>query len=291
MTFDSVKSNTNGAHSPLDQLKHVSSTRLTPNLSVHTFSVQSNHQFDRSFRPGQHLTLQFPPDLDPVSGPQNLLEEDRRLSFTPYHVGYADDGFIETISLMARNGRVTGLLGLPRPHSPLVAGIVQAGGGFPPAILNSAQSLICIAGGTGIAPFIAMASEKNHRSSPEAGDRKPVLMCSIRGSDFAAIEYLLTHQLLIPRDWSMVRIFVTSGEQGDGMVNGKSSQWWHERLKSLSQNLDGDIGFCLRRMELRDIEPVINGTDDPVLFCGSKQLEWQVKMWMLKRGNVHCTER
>ena len=294
MSFDSAKIDTihtNGAHSTPDILTHVSSTRLTPNLSVHTFAVHANQDFNRSFRPGQHLTVQFPRDLDPVSGPQNLSEEDRRLSFTPYHVGYADDGVIETISLMARNGRVTGLLGLPRPDGPLVARIVQAGGGFPPDILDSAQRLICIAGGTGIAPFITMAAEMNRKRSVEDGEKKPVLMCSIRANDFGAVEYLLTDQLLRPRDWSMVRIFITNGEEGDKMVDGKSSQWWHERLKSLSQNLDGNSGFCLRRMELRDIEPVVNETEDPVLFCGSKQLEWQVKMWLLKRGNVHCTER
>ncbi|KAI1072848.1 hypothetical protein LB507_011475 [Fusarium sp. FIESC RH6] len=289
MSFDSAKIDTNGAHSTPDMLKHVSSTRLTPNLSIHTFAVQTNQNFNRSFRPGQHLTIRFPPDLDPVSGPQNLSEEDRRLSFTPYHVGYADDGMTKTISLMARNGRVTGLLGLPR--GPLVATIIQAGGGFPPAILGSTQRLICVAGGTGIAPFIAMAVEMNRKRGAENGEKKPVLMCSIRANDFGAVEYLLTHQLLRPRDWSMVRIFITNGEEGDDMVDSKSSQWWHERLKNLLQNLDGNSGFCLRRMELRDIEPVVNETDDPVLFCGSKQLEWQVKMWLLKRGNVHCTER
>ncbi|KAM0490335.1 hypothetical protein ACHAP8_011667 [Fusarium lateritium] len=291
MRLDSVKFDASGAHSTPDLVKHVSSTRLTPSLSVHTFAVEANHSFNRSFRPGQHLTLQLPPDLDPVSGPQNLSEEDRRLSFTPYHVGYADNGVIETISLMARNGRVTGLLGLPRPHSPLVATIVQAAGGFPPAIRDSSERLICIAGGTGIAPFIAMAVAKNRRNSPEDGERKPVLLCSIRGNDFGAIEYLLTHQLLHPRDWSMVRIFITNGEEGDDMIDGKSSQWWHDRLKGLSQNVCGDSGFCLRRMELRDLEPIMDKTDDPVLFCGSKQLEWQVKMWLLGTREVHCTER
>ncbi|OBS20345.1 hypothetical protein FPOA_06717 [Fusarium poae] len=291
MTFDSVKSDTNGAHSAPDVLTLVSSTRLTPNLSVHIFTVQANHDFNQSFRPGQHLTIQLPPDLDPVSGPQNLSEEDRRLSLTPYHVGYADNGVIETISFMARNGRVTGLLGLPRPHSPLVATIVQAGGGFPRAILDSSDRLVCIAGGTGIAPFIAMAMARNQSSNPEGGERKPVLLCTIRGNDFGAIEYLLTHQLLHPKDWSILRIFITNGEEEDGLIDGKPSQWWHERLKRLSSNVCGDGGFCLRRMELRDLEPVIDSTNDPVLFCGSKQLEWQVKMWLLGTRDVHCTDR
>ncbi|KAJ4108678.1 hypothetical protein NW768_012155 [Fusarium equiseti] len=180
MSFDSAKIDTNGTHSTPDMLKHVSSTRLTPNLSVHTFAVQADQHFNRSFRPGQHLTIQFPRDLDPVSGPQNLSEEDRRLSFTPYHVEYADNGVIEAISFMARNGRVTGLLGLPRPHDPLVARIVQASGGFPPAVPDSAQRLICIAGGTGIAPFIAMAIEMNCKSSVEDEEKKPVLIPILR---------------------------------------------------------------------------------------------------------------
>jgi hypothetical protein len=174
----------------------------------------------------------------------------------------------------------------------LVSKIVQVAGGFPTAILDSSHKLICISGGTGIAPFLAMAAEKNRSSSsPKNVERKPVLMCSIRGSDFGVVEYLLSRQLLHPRDWSMLRIFVTPGEEGGGMVAGRPSQWWHERLKSLSKNFNGDSGFCLRRMELRDLEPIVMGTDDPVLFCGGKQLEWQVKMWLLGKGNVHCTER
>ncbi|KAF5672065.1 hypothetical protein FHETE_3937 [Fusarium heterosporum] len=281
----------NSDPSPLNKLKHRYSTRLTPSLSVHTFAVQANYNLNRSFAPSQHLTLQFPPDLDPVSGPQNLSEEDRRLSFTPYHVQYDNDGVIESVSLMARNGRVTGLLGLPRPHNALIAEIVQVAGGFPAAILDSTHRSTCIAGGTGIAPFIAMAAAKHHGGNAKSTLTKPALLWSIRGNDFGIVEYFLKHQIIHPGDWSVVRIFVTAGEEVDGLIDGKSSQWWHARFRNFSQGFDDECVFHLRRMDLQDLEPIIGDTENPVLFCGSKQLEWQVKMWLLTKRSVHCTER
>ncbi|KAM0344824.1 hypothetical protein ACHAPU_007206 [Fusarium lateritium] len=284
-------SSVNSDPSPLNKLKHRYSTRITPSLSVHTFAVQANRNFNRSFTPSQHLTLQFPPDLDPVSGPQNLSEEDRCLSFTPYHVQYDNDGVIESFSLIARNGRVTGLLGLPRPYNPLTANIVQVGGGFPAVVLDSIHRSTCIAGGTGIAPFIAMATVKNQTSNSKPRETRPVLLWTIRGNDFGIVEYFLKHQIIHPGDWSVVRIFATAGEEGNGIVDGKPSQWWHARFRNLSQGFDDDSVFQLRRMELQDLEPVIGDVPNPVLFCGSKQLEWQVKMWLLRKRSVHCTER
>ncbi|KAF4994827.1 hypothetical protein FGRMN_5561 [Fusarium graminum] len=281
----------NSDPSLLNTLKHRYSTRLTPSLSVHTFAVQANHDFNRSFTPSQHLTLQFPPDLDPVSGPQNLSADDRCLSFTPYHVQYDNDGAVESVSLMARNGRVTGLIGLPRPHNPLIANIVQVAGGFPAPILDSTHQSTCIAGGTGIAPFIAMAAAKNHGGNSKSVLTKPALLWSIRGNDFGIVEYFLKHQIIHPGDWSVVRIFVTAGEGCDGMVDSKPSQWWHARFRILSQGFDDENVFQLRRMEFQDLEPIIGETENPVLFCGSKQLEWQVKMWLLTKKSVHCTER
>ncbi|PNP78802.1 hypothetical protein FNYG_07944 [Fusarium nygamai] len=280
---------TNGDSPSLGELKHISSTRLTPSLSIHLFSILTNHEFSRSFRPSQHLTLQFPPDLDPVSGPQNLSDQERCLSFTPFHSQYAEDGTIESISLMARNGRVTGLLGLPRPHGPLVARIVEVGGGFPSEIIEQAAQALCIAGGTGIAPFIAMAAAKN--CSRSTNDLKPSLICSIRGDDFGVIEYLWDHEMLYPRDWDVVRIFVTPGEETGGVASGKPQSWWHQRFKELlHDHSDSDV-FCLGRMEKEDLEDFNKDTDGPVLFCGSKQLEWQVKMWFLGKKDIHCTER
>ncbi|KAF4959054.1 hypothetical protein FGADI_1932 [Fusarium gaditjirri] len=278
---------TNGDSPSLGELKHISSTRLTPSLSIHSFSILTNHEFSRSFRPSQHLTLQFPPDLDPVSGPQNLSGQERRLSFTPFHLQYTEDGTIESISLMARNGRVTGLLGLPRPHGPLVAKIVEVGGGYPSEILQQHGHALCIAGGTGIAPFIAMAAAKN--CSRSANHPKPNLICSIRGDDFGAIEYLWNHEMLYPLDWNVVRIFVTPGEEAGGLASGKSQSWWHQRFKELSHDDSGV--FRLARIEKEDLEGFSKYTDGPVLFCGSKQLEWQVKMWFLGKKDIHCTER
>ncbi|KAF5625594.1 hypothetical protein F52700_8959 [Fusarium sp. NRRL 52700] len=280
---------TNGDSPPLGQLKHISSTRLTPSLSIHSFSILTHHEFSRSFRPSQHLTLQFPPDLDPISGPQNLSAQERCLSFTPFHLQYAEDGRVESIALMARNGRVTGLLGLPRPHGPLIAKIVEVGGGFPSGIQERTGRSLCIAGGTGIAPFIAMAAAKNCRSS--INDLKPSLICSIRGDDFGIIEYLWNHEMLYPRDWNVVRVFVTPGEETGGIAAGKPQSWWHQRFKELlHDHSDGNI-FRLGRMKNEDLEGFSTDASGPVLFCGSKQLEWQVKMWFLGTKDIHCTER
>ncbi|KAF5722932.1 hypothetical protein FMUND_2289 [Fusarium mundagurra] len=280
---------TNGISPSLGELKHISSTRLTPSLSIHTFSILANHEFSRSFRASQHLTLQFPPDLDPVSGPQNLSDQERCLSFTPFHLQYAEDGAIESISLMARNGRVTGLLGLPRPHGPLVAKIVEVGGGFPAQTIEQAGQALCIAGGTGIAPFIAMAAAKNCNSSTNG--LKPSLICSIRGDDFGVIEYLWSHEMLYPLDWKAIRIFVTPGEETGGMAAGKSQSWWNKRFKELLHDHNDSDVFRLGRMEKEDLEGFSKDTNRPVLFCGSKQLEWQVKMWFLGKNDIHCTER
>ncbi|KAF5251701.1 hypothetical protein FANTH_3311 [Fusarium anthophilum] len=280
---------TNGESPSVGELKHISSTRLTPSLSIHSFSILTNHEFSRSFRPSQHLALQFPPDLDPVSGPQNLSDQERCLSFTPFHFQYAEDGTIESVSLMARNGRVTGLLGLPRPHGPLVAKIVEVGGGFPSEIMKQAGQTLCIAGGTGIAPFIAMVAAKN--CSHSTTDLKPSLICSIRGDDFGVIEYLWNHEMLYPRDWNLIRIFVTPGEETGGLAAGKSQSWWHQRFKELLHDQNDSGVFHLGRIEKEDLEGFSEHADGPVLFCGSKQLEWQVKMWFLGKKDIHCTER
>ncbi|KAM0323084.1 hypothetical protein ACHAPQ_008795 [Fusarium lateritium] len=271
----------------LGELKHISSTRLTPSFSIHTFAVPANQEFTRSFRPSQHLTLQFPPDLDPVAGPQNLSDKDRCLSFTPYHVHHAD-GEVESISLMARNGRVTGLLGLPRPQGPLVADVVEIGGGFSSEILDRPDQAVCIAGGTGIAPFIAMATAKKHSPSSDTQSLKPSLVCSLRGDDFGLIEYLWSSEMLRPQAWKSIRIFVTPGEESSGVAARKPQDWWIKRFEAL--NRDNSI-FHLGRMEKGNLNGIVGDQEGPVLFCGSKQLEWQVKMWLLGKKEIHCTER
>ncbi|KAJ4245827.1 hypothetical protein NW762_013951 [Fusarium torreyae] len=277
--------------SSLGELKHVSSTRLTPSLSLHTFSVQANNDFRESFRPGQHLTLQFPSDLDPISGSQTLSHQDRRLSFTPYHAAYAAEGGIETISLIARDGRVTGLLGLPRPNGPMTAKIIEVAGGIPPETPGYEHRGLYIAGGTGIAPFIAMATDKTRGIILEVRDTKPSLICSIRGEDFQAIEYLWNHQMLLPQDWNVLRIYITPGNESGGFTAGKSRTWWYQRFKDLAHD-DHDLEiFRLGRMEKEELSNLVGDTEGQIVFCGSKQLEWQVKMWLLGKRIVHSIER
>jgi hypothetical protein len=170
----------------------------------------------------------------------------------------------------------------------LIADVVEIGGGFSSEILDRADQAVCIAGGTGIAPFIAMAVAKKHCISSDIQSLKPSLVCSLRGDDFGVIDYLWSHEMLRAQDWKFLRIFVTPGEESNGMVVGISQVWWSQRFEALDS--DNRI-FRLGRMKKEDLNDVFSGQEGPVLFCGSKQLEWQVKMWLLGKKEIHCTER
>ncbi|CAK7240555.1 MAG: hypothetical protein STHCBS139747_001998 [Sporothrix thermara] len=237
----------------------------------------------RWLRPTQNVTLQFPEDLDPTGGKHGMSVADRRCTFTPCHVD--DQG---QLSILTRNGRVTGLLGLPRPYQTLTAEVIGVGGGFPPEMLANARSSVCIAGGTGIAPFLTM---------PDYGaSRKAKLCWSVRSDDFGAIEFVLQEGLLRAEDWAEVCVFVTSGEDGTGVVAQKPAAWWQATFTALREvHPAGRLSFEKRRMN--ECDPVVEGgeTSDSkksVFFCGSKSLEWQVRMWaMMSSGaTVYCTE-
>ncbi len=113
-----------------------------------------------------------------------------------------------TIQILSRNGRVTSLLGLPRPHG-LYAHLVEIGGGFPTDVLAADTStpahVIGAAGGTGIACFLSIilrpdAVDIEHRPS-NAGPQHShggVWLWSIRGDDFRLVEYVLEKGLLDP---------------------------------------------------------------------------------------------
>ncbi|KAH6876333.1 hypothetical protein B0T10DRAFT_197893 [Thelonectria olida] len=269
-----------------------SSHRLTPGISLHTFSRTKTgdlHHGDITINilPTQTITLQFPPDLDPIAGSHNLSEQDRRLDFTPCHLEHDSSGTTTSFSFLSGNGRVTGLIGLPRPQGQLAVKQVDSGGGFPEELTVSSQAAICIAGGTGIAPFLTLPSKQAWKTSN--GSRSS-LVCSIRGHDFPIIEFFLERKMLRPEDWARVFIHVTPGEDVDGLPAGRSESWWKMRFEHVVQQFPGPVQFSIGRLTEELLASMLQESKD-ILFCGSKSLEWQVKMWSLGKASVRCTER
>ncbi|CAK7212653.1 hypothetical protein SEUCBS140593_001575 [Sporothrix eucalyptigena] len=221
----------------------------------------------------------FPDDLDPTGGKHGMGVADRRCTFTPCSVTESQ------VSILTRNGRITGLLGLPRPYRTLTAEMVEVGGGFSREVLGDAS--VCIAGGTGIAPFLTMGASSSSKK----------LCWSLRSDDFGAAEFVLQEGLLKAEEWLEVSIFVTSGEDGAGVVAEKPPSWWESTFTTLRQIYSaGKLSLSKGRMAAEDI--VVDSADTTqkktVLFCGSKSLEWQVRIWAMMSTTgattVYCTE-
>ncbi|CAM1501197.1 Fc.00g103590.m01.CDS01 [Cosmosporella sp. VM-42] len=266
-----------------------SSHRLAPRISLHTFSFPNTLGLQRQIRPSQHVSLQFPPDLDSIAGSHNFNDQDRRLDFTPCYFEYDPFGDLRSFAFLAGNGRVTGLLGLPRPQGQLTAQLVDVGKGFSEEILENTTSLACIAGGTGIAPFLALASAPEWKQGAESASSN--FTWSIRGDDFAIVEFFLDVGILQPKDWSSVYIFITSGEDVGNLPAGKPESWWQNRIRNLQDRFSGPLHFRLGRIDKEHVDTLVPLGGGSVFFCGSKSLEWQVKMWSLGAAVVHCTER
>lgn len=266
-----------------------SSHRLTPRLSLHTFSIPDTLDLGQPIRPSQHVTLQFPPALDPIAGARNLNEQDRRLDFTPCHFEYDSSGSLRSFSLLSGNGRVTGLLGLPRPQGPLTAQLVSIGKGFSEDVLENAETMCCIAGGTGMSPFLALASTPQWHESEKSSSS--IFYWSIRGDDFDIVEHFLQNNVLKLDKWASIRIHVTAGEEAGGLPAGKTQAWWQTRFENLKERFSGNIQFHLERMIKDDVDSLVSSSKGTIFFCGSKSLEWQVKMWTLGEAVVQCTER
>ncbi|CAH0027355.1 unnamed protein product [Clonostachys rhizophaga] len=270
-----------------DVVKLESSHRLSPSISLHTFSVPKRASLLVSFQPSQNVTLQFPDDLDLIYGSKSLKEEDRCLTFTPCQLSDSPDADFFTMSVITRNGRVTGLLGIPRPHGRLTAKVVGTGGGFSTPNIENIGFAICIAGGTGIAPFLAMT---NARWGANGCPGRVSLIWSINGNDFPLVEYLVRGKILQSIHWLSVTIFVTKGDDLDGLVAGKTEGWWAKKISEMRVEIDSSIQTRFRRMEMEDLNSMISNSDHQVLFCGSKSLEWQVRMWCLNKCQVVKTE-
>jgi hypothetical protein len=184
--------------------------------------------------------------------------------------------------ILARNGRVTQLLGLPRLKGPLRAQVLDSGGGFPEEALKHLEGTVCIASGTGLAPFLAIASRDYEIKGAH-------LLWTINGNDFGAVESLLSSGLLQPEAWASVGVFVTSGDEMQGLIAGKSIHWWQERLGKLQQKHQGNLAIKCGRMCQDDVLKIVSDKTSSVLFCGNKSLEWQVKMWFLNKTPVYTT--
>ena len=270
---------------PIPHLAHQRSHRVTPRVSLHTFSTSPKSSL--VVQPSQHITLQFPPDLDPIWGSRGLSDEDRCMSFTPSRIVQNQSGTVQSLELLSGNGRVTGLLGLPRPQG-LTAEVVEIGGGFPQQLLDSKDTSTCVAGGTGIAGFLAMATSplwQFHQRSKSCS-----LVWSIRGDDFPLVEHFLSSGDLNVRSWTAINIFVTAGEDTTGLIGGKPTSWWDTHFETVRQRFAQNLTFHTRRVTEQDLAE--SQTDSGILlFCGSKSLQWQVRMWKLGSGRVYCTDR
>lgn len=159
---------------------------------------------------------------------------------------------------------------------------MDVGGGFSPRVLDDAS--VCIAGGTGIAPFLTMGAASMGRCT---------LCWSIRSDDFGAVEFVLQEQLLRVDQWEAVSIFVTSGEDAGGLVVEKPAMWWETQFAELWEKYSGRLRLQKRRMGAEDLAVRYEkglGETRTILFCGSKSLEWQIRMWFMGTAAVHCTE-
>jgi hypothetical protein len=237
---------------------HLSSHHLTPTLICHRFRLDPAIPW----RPTQHIELQFPHNLDPT-GTVNPELDKRRLLFTPCNAaagGPAATILLNEVKFIAGAGRIASLIGLPR-FIPLAAEVMCVGGGFYGAFEDGKRP-IAVAGGSGVAPFLAVAWGGT-------------LMWSVRAID---AELLRVVDL---GGWKEVKIFITGAEQHQGPalrseVNGIA-------------NRHGSMEVLFRRMRFEDL--TLRQAED-ILFCGGKALEWQIKMWAMKtKSKVVTTTR
>jgi len=205
---------------------------------------------------------------------------------------------------------VTSLIGLPRPGGlGLEARVVgPAGGGFPVEVLSptdgsSGRLVVAVAGGTGVACFlrglgVSPVCAEREEKKEERGQGKWLkrrLLWSIRGDDFALVEFVLGRGLLRhSRLWGDIRIFVTSGEDSSsGLVANTGAAWREGKFREVEEKFGGDLTLKYGRMGVDDLFREEEALEEKtVLFCGSSSLQWQVKMWALSnKGTVHVTDR
>lgn len=254
------------------------SRQLSPGISLHVFSIPGRHM--PKLRATGHVDLLFFEDLDPTRS--SKLHADRFFTFSPCCARAARGERPAEIHVLVRNGRIAQLLGLPRLDGPLTAGIVSTSGGFPSETLENLGRAACVASGTGLAPFLSLGESKYDT-------RGARLLCTINGNDFQAIEYLLETGTLDPGNWAAITIFITAGDSIQGLIAGKPLSVWEQRLSSLHSMYSSHLNFTCRRIVKDDVTGAGSASTLKALFCGSKALEWQLRMWLLGELPVHTT--
>jgi ferredoxin-NADP reductase len=174
------------------------------------------------------------------------------------------------------------MISAPRLGAVLTGALVGSGRGFPPEAFQSTHEALCIASGTGIAPFLALAESGSAMNDTH-------LFYSLRGSEFQLLEHMLDQKLLHMSKWKSVNVHITAGTDDNMYVGGKSSKWWENKLAKLVAETGPTFKFHCGRMSLDTIKESLTLDGKHVLFCGSKSLEWQVKMWFLNSMKVFTT--
>ncbi|OAL27251.1 hypothetical protein AYO20_09849 [Fonsecaea nubica] len=314
-------------------LTHHSTRPLTPTISQHTFHRLPGDQGQFSWRPSQYLELQLPAGLDLIGGESALDDERRRIHVTPcnppsrktksgwdgeHEHDYEREAGEEAVVFITRNGSVTGLLGLPRFRS-LTVQVVGVGGGFIPEHFSTCSlpppppsGLVCVAGGIGICAFLPFPSSPYDTRTRT----RRTLLWSIHFDDIDLVTHLLPQGLLDPCQWTTMRIFLTSGtdafEQTSFASLGPKCDDIAARVRRSGPST-ATLSFTVGRMTMDDLSSAVMAEDGghergettkdallanmtsaaTVFFCGSKSLEWQVKMWALKMTppcRVHTTQ-
>ncbi|KAH0835986.1 hypothetical protein FOPE_04411 [Fonsecaea pedrosoi] len=229
----------------------------------------------------------------------------------------------EAVVFITRNGSVTGLLGLPRFRS-LTVQVVGVGGGFTSEHLSTCtlsppppppSGLVCVAGGIGICAFLPSPLSPCDRDDTRTRMRR-ALLWSLHADDIDLVSHLLQQGLLDPCQWTTMRIFLTSGaeafEQKSVVSLGPKCDDIAVRVRRSGPSA-ATLSFTFGRMTIDDLSSAAVAEDGghekgettkdallantagapTILFCGSKSLEWQVKMWALKMTppcRVHTTQ-
>lgn len=303
---------------------HKSTSHLTQTIQLHTFLFRPSSSLRWS--PSQHLELQFPSDMDLIGGRVALDDERRRLFLTPCRFRYlsssssdevhdadnsgASNGLVE-VQFITRTGSLTSQIGLPRFRA-LEAAVLGYGGGFPIGVTsNSNESVVGVAGGVGICAFIPMSSvSAGEHAARCQGERSGdyanyiaarVLFWTLHIDDWEFVRHSIESGQLELSARSRVHVFLTSGTETNTQArvervteSAKSLLGGNEKLEihfgrmtagDLGRTIDSKISAAQSRLQTTQAKTI--------LFCGSKALEWQIKLWA--RGidppaTVHTTQ-
>lgn len=177
---------------------------LTPTISRFTFRLSRN----ASWRPGQHVTLDFEPELNNGYAHMNddepqSLNDDFVRTFTVSSVAPAEGGAARELQITARrHGPATDLLMRQNLRAPLDLRVLGFGGKdeFQLPTAPDARQAVFIAGGVGITPMLAQA-----RAALDAGVNL-TLLWTVRGDDVPLVEDIFRR---IPALARVTKLFIT----------------------------------------------------------------------------------